>query len=148
MKLGWFSELDARERRTFFAAFGELGLNSMDTTIFALVMPVLISLAILTDGRTCRSGGATVHAGGHDHRRGQSDRIFFNETSKITTKIRLGNVDSGWTLRSIDARSAVLEGNGRMVTLDLPEPSVPADPRAARIRKPQCSLRQWRRPIG
>src|SRR5579863_10522753 len=48
MKLGWFSELDARERRTFFAAFGGLGLDSMDTTIFALVMPVLISLAILT----------------------------------------------------------------------------------------------------
>ena len=48
MKLGWFSELDARERRTFFAAFGGLGLDLMDTTIFALVMPVLISLAILT----------------------------------------------------------------------------------------------------
>jgi len=48
MKLGWFSELDARERRTFFAAFGGLGLDSMDTAIFALVMPVLISLAILT----------------------------------------------------------------------------------------------------
>jgi general secretion pathway protein N len=60
---------------------------------------------------------------------GENDRIgiFFNETSKITTRIRLGDVDSGWTLRSIDARS-VLEGNRRMVTLDLPEPSVPADP--------------------
>jgi hypothetical protein len=43
--------------------------------------------------------------------------IFFDETSKITTRIRLGDVDSGWTLRPIDARSAVLEGNGRMVTL-------------------------------
>jgi hypothetical protein len=43
MKLGWFSELDARERRTFFAAFGGLGLYSMDTAIFALVMPVVIS---------------------------------------------------------------------------------------------------------
>ena len=48
MRLGWFSELDARERRTFLAAFGGLGLDSIDTTIFALVMPVLISLAILT----------------------------------------------------------------------------------------------------
>ena len=54
--------------------------------------------------------------------------IFFNETSKITTRICRGDVDSGWTLRSIDARSAVLDGDGRMVTLDLPEPSVPADP--------------------
>ena len=61
---------------------------------------------------------------GEDNRIG----IFFNETSKITTRIRLGDVNSGWTLRSIDARSAVLEGDGRMVTLDLPEPSVPADP--------------------
>jgi hypothetical protein len=43
--------------------------------------------------------------------------VILDETSKITTRIRLGDVDSGWTLRPIDARSAVLEGNGRMVTL-------------------------------
>jgi len=48
MKFGWLSELDARERRTFFAAFGGLGLDSMDTTIYALVMPTLLALAIVT----------------------------------------------------------------------------------------------------
>jgi general secretion pathway protein N len=52
--------------------------------------------------------------------------IFFNETSKITMSIRLGDVDSGWTLRSIDPRSAVMESNGRLVTLDLPGPSATA----------------------
>ena len=32
--------------------------------------------AAASDRRTCRSGGATVRAGWHDHRRGQSDRDF------------------------------------------------------------------------
>jgi general secretion pathway protein N len=70
---------------------------------------------------------------GEDNRIG----IFFNETSKITTRIRLGEVDSGWTLRSIEPRSAVLEGNGRMVILNLPEASATAapGPRVSRVVK-------------
>jgi hypothetical protein len=58
---------------------------------------------------------------GEDNRIG----IFFNETLKTTTRIRQGEGDLGWVVRSIDPRSAVLEGDGRMVTLLLPEPSEP-----------------------
>jgi hypothetical protein len=55
---------------------------------------------------------------------GEHDRIgiFFNEGAKTTTRIREGDHDSGWILRSLDPRSAVLEGEGRMVTLGMPEP--------------------------
>jgi general secretion pathway protein N len=53
---------------------------------------------------------------------GGADRIgiFLNETSKTATKIRQGEGDSGWTLRSIDPRSAVFEGHGQMVTVEFP----------------------------
>jgi general secretion pathway protein N len=56
---------------------------------------------------------------------GDADRIgiFLNETSKSTIKIRQGDADSGWTLRTIDPYSAVFEGYGRMVTLLFPKPS-------------------------
>ena len=52
---------------------------------------------------------------------GEHDRIgiFFNEAAKITTKIHEGGSDSGWALRSLDPRSAVLEGEGRLVTLNM-----------------------------
>ncbi|MBR0796319.1 MFS transporter [Bradyrhizobium jicamae] len=43
MTLGWLSRLTATERKTFFAAFGGLALDSMDTTIYALVTPALIA---------------------------------------------------------------------------------------------------------
>jgi general secretion pathway protein N len=49
--------------------------------------------------------------------------IFLDETSKIATGVREGERTSGWTLRSVESRSAVLEGSNRMVTLDLPEPA-------------------------
>ena len=44
MRLGWYSDLLASERRTFWACFAGLGLDSMDTTIFSLVLPTLIAL--------------------------------------------------------------------------------------------------------
>jgi hypothetical protein len=53
--------------------------------------------------------------------------VFLNESSKIVTRIREGEADSGWTVRSVDPRSAVLESDGRMVTLDMPEPGSAAD---------------------
>jgi hypothetical protein len=61
---------------------------------------------------------------------GQDQRIgiFLNEASQATTRIRLGQVDSGWTLRSLDPRSAILEGAGQMVTLELPQPGASGDP--------------------
>ena len=44
MKLGWYSDLLPVEKRTYWACFGGFALDSMDTTIYALVMPVLITL--------------------------------------------------------------------------------------------------------
>jgi general secretion pathway protein N len=49
--------------------------------------------------------------------------IFYDETSKIASGVRAGERASGWTLRSVDPRSATLEESGRVVTLELPEPS-------------------------
>ena len=46
--------------------------------------------------------------------------VFLNDQSKAVTRMREGEGDSGWTLRSVDPRSAVLEKDGRMETLDLP----------------------------
>lgn len=48
MKLGWYSDLDAIERRTYWACFAGFGLDSMDTTIYALVIPALITTLGLT----------------------------------------------------------------------------------------------------
>jgi len=61
---------------------------------------------------------------------GQDERIgiFINEASQVTTRIRLGQVDSGWTLRSLDPRSAILEAAGQMVTLELPQPGASDGP--------------------
>jgi MFS family permease len=44
MRLGWLSDLSRDERNTYFACFGGLALDAMDTTVYALVMPVLIAL--------------------------------------------------------------------------------------------------------
>ena len=49
--------------------------------------------------------------------------IFFDESLKTATGVKEGESDSGWTLRSVDPRSATLDGSGRTVTLDLPEPA-------------------------
>jgi general secretion pathway protein N len=56
---------------------------------------------------------------------GENSRIaiLFDENSKIATGVREGDSASGWTLRSVDPRSATVEGSGRTVTLDLPEPT-------------------------
>jgi MFS family permease len=58
VKLGWYSELVPTERRTFWACFGGLGLDSMDTTIFALVMPTLIALVGITNPQAGLIGSA------------------------------------------------------------------------------------------
>jgi hypothetical protein len=52
--------------------------------------------------------------------------ILFDENSKMATGVKEGEQASGWTLRSVESRSVVLEGSGRMVTLDLPEPAAQA----------------------
>jgi MFS family permease len=43
MKLGWYSALNKVERRTYCACFAGFGLDSMDSTIYALVIPALIA---------------------------------------------------------------------------------------------------------
>ncbi len=48
MKLGWYSELTPVERRTYWACFAGFGLDSMDTTIYALVIPALIATLGIT----------------------------------------------------------------------------------------------------
>lgn len=42
MKLGWYSELTPVERRTYWACFGGYTLDSLDSTMYALLAPVLI----------------------------------------------------------------------------------------------------------
>jgi MFS family permease len=46
--LGWYSQLTQREKFTYWACFGGLGLDAMDTTIYALVMPTLIAIVGIT----------------------------------------------------------------------------------------------------
>ena len=59
--------------------------------------------------------------------------IFLNDATKATTWVQEGQSESGWILRYVDPRSTVLEGSGRTVTLDLPEPS------AKGVRAPRTS---------
>jgi hypothetical protein len=61
---------------------------------------------------------------------GENSRIaiFFNEALKTATGVKEGESDSGWILRSVDLRSAILDGSGRTVTLDLPEPAAQESP--------------------
>jgi MFS family permease len=48
MSLGWYSDLTSVERRTYWACFAGFGLDSMDTAIYALVIPSLIATLGLT----------------------------------------------------------------------------------------------------
>jgi len=52
---------------------------------------------------------------------GDDDRIgiFQNQATKNAARIREGEGDLGWTLQSISARSAVMEGFGQAVTLTM-----------------------------
>ena len=54
----------------------------------------------------------------------EKDRIaiFVNPTSNLTTRVRQGDKESGWTLRTVEPRSAVLVKNTQSVTLALPKP--------------------------
>ncbi len=45
---GWYSDLTKREKLTYWACFGGFGLDAMDTTIYALVMPTLIAVVGIT----------------------------------------------------------------------------------------------------
>ncbi|WP_345822645.1 MFS transporter [Methylobacterium fujisawaense] len=65
MKLGWYHDLDDTERRTYWACFAGFGLDAMDTTIYALVIPALIATLGLTQAEagylaTASLAGAAV----------------------------------------------------------------------------------------
>jgi MFS family permease len=48
IRLGWFSKLSGSERRTWFACFGGLGLDAMDSQAYALAIPALLVALHLT----------------------------------------------------------------------------------------------------
>jgi hypothetical protein len=62
--------------------------------------------------------------------------IFYDDNSKIASGVREGERASGWTLRSVDPRSATLEESGRVVTLALPEPSAEGGATPAPVSAP------------
>ncbi len=57
--------------------------------------------------------------------------IFYDQSSGTASGVRMGRSASGWTLRAVDPHSATVEGSGRGVTLDLPEPSAQGNPVSA-----------------
>jgi MFS family permease len=60
MKLGWYNDLKRDERKTWWACLGGFTLDSMDSTIYSLVMPILLSLAILTKSEAGILGSASL----------------------------------------------------------------------------------------
>lgn len=60
MKIGWYSELNSNEKKTWWACLGGYTLDSMDSTIYSLVMPILLSLAILTKSEAGILGSASL----------------------------------------------------------------------------------------
>ena len=48
--------------------------------------------------------------------------ILFNRTTRQVTQVREGEEESGWRVRLVSPRSAVVEKDMRSVTLDLPNP--------------------------
>ncbi|WP_255455392.1 MFS transporter [Pantoea sp. BAV 3049] len=48
MKLAWYSDLTKTEKKTYWASLGGYTLDSMDTTIYSLVIPILLSIHFLT----------------------------------------------------------------------------------------------------
>jgi general secretion pathway protein N len=62
--------------------------------------------------------------------------IFVNLTSNQTKRVREGQEESGWTVRSVDLRAAIVERNHRSVTLDLPKRDAKPAPGAPMIPTP------------
>lgn len=60
MRLGWYSDLTPTEKRTYWACFGGFTLDSMDATIFALVMPVLTTILGLSKSDAGLLGSVTL----------------------------------------------------------------------------------------
>lgn len=48
MRLGWYTALTPTEKRTYWACFGGFTLDSMDATIYSLMIPVLMTVLSLS----------------------------------------------------------------------------------------------------
>lgn len=48
--------------------------------------------------------------------------IFVNPTSNVTSRVRLGASESGWTVKSVEPRATIVEKDAQTVTLALPKP--------------------------
>jgi MFS family permease len=57
---GWYRELDAGERRTFWACFGGWMLDAMDVQIFSFVIPAIIVAFAITNGDAGLIGTVTL----------------------------------------------------------------------------------------
>ena len=62
--------------------------------------------------------------------------IIFDDALKSAKGLKEGESDSGWLLRSVDSHSATLDGSGRTVTLDLPEPAAQDIPQTSVVSAP------------
>ena len=62
--------------------------------------------------------------------------IIFDDALKSAKGLKEGESDSGWLLRSVDPHSATLDGSGRTVTLDLPEPAAQEIPQPSVVSAP------------
>lgn len=60
MKLGWYSALTPKEKRTYWACFGGFTLDSMDSTIYALMMPVLMTVLALSSSDAGMLGSVSL----------------------------------------------------------------------------------------
>jgi general secretion pathway protein N len=49
--------------------------------------------------------------------------IFFNQVTNSVTRVREGEAESGWLLRSVAERAIILQKDNQTVTLDLPKRS-------------------------
>ena len=49
--------------------------------------------------------------------------IFFNQATNSVTRVREGEAESGWLLRSVAERAIILQKDNQTVTLDLPKRS-------------------------
>src|SRR3954465_4671984 len=104
MALGWYSELNPVEKRTYWACFAGLALDSMDHTIYALVIPALMA----TLGITAPEAGflATAASGV----RPSADGVLASLPIGLGASESCNSLSCGLPLRPSQQRS--LEGSG------------------------------------
>jgi MFS family permease len=61
---GWFGRMNSVEKRTWFACFGGLGLDAMDSQVYALVIPSLLIALHITKAQAGAFATATLVGGG------------------------------------------------------------------------------------